>query len=216
MKKSLIITTIVAVLLGFTSCVSNDDLSEMPDDLAMFQSSPDEGPVYKSLSEKVTPTTCNTLATTIGSCTIVVDKDTSWKDIKSVKGADVEVVEYLGEKCLRVTSNYNTEVRVAFVLDKPTSLKGFKNLKFSIAGFEGVPGTYNCGLLYTDYNNNGERTASFYLSDTKVDSWTDVNASLVSDEQWGNNFNNSRTLYCIQFWTSATKAIYIKDITLTK
>ncbi|NLC92915.1 MAG: hypothetical protein GX677_05550 [Treponema sp.] len=216
MKKVLIIATGIALVLGLTSCVSNDDLSGMPDDLGMFQSAADDKPVYELLNEKVGPTSCNTLATTIGACTIVVDKDTSWKDIKSVKGADVEVVEYLGEKCLRVTSNYNTEVRVAFVLDKPTSLKGYKNLKFSIAGFEGVPGTYNCGLLYTDTNNNGERKASFYLSDSKKDAWTDVSANLVSSEQWGNNFNDSRTLYCIQFWTSATKAIYIKGLSLTK
>lgn len=170
------------------------------------------------LEEKVTNETGNNLKKTTGDAvTIVVNKDTSFKSGDAVKAPSCKVVEFKGEKALKIRANYNNEIRCAFVFDEPLSAEGFTKLHFKIAGpFTGDGGAYNIGLLYTEAKGSGERIGSFYSSHITDDDWTTVDIDLKADELWGNNFTADKKIYCLQFWAGGQKFIYVKDLELTK
>ncbi len=167
------------------------------------------------LDEPVGPASGNLLADSLGPVIVVVDKDTSFTSNDALKGSTVEMVEYLGKKALKVTKNNRNEIRVAFVLDKPATASGRTSLEFEVAGFDGWEGSYNCGLLYSDgAKSSGERAGSFYVGRVKKLAWTTVTANLAFDEQWGKNFSPDKAIYCLQFWSNSTKALYISGLTL--
>jgi len=170
------------------------------------------------VNEEVTNETGNNLKeTTKIPVTIVVNKDTSFTSNDDIKSPSCKVVKFKGEKALKIRGNYSNEIRCAFVFDKPLSAKGFTHLHFKIAGpFTGDGGAYNIGILYTDAKGSGERIGSFYSSHITNDSWTTVDLDLTKDEIWGNNFNENRNIYCLQFWAGGQKYIYVKDLELTK
>src|SRR5574344_2350429 len=199
MKKTIALITVA--LLAFAAVAAPKDL-----------------PGATLLEEEATDTTGNTLAADTGiPVKIVVDKDTSFTRNDPKKCPKPQVVEFKGEKALKIRCNYDNEIRCAFVFDKPISAKGYKHLHFKIAGpFTGDGGAYNIGLLYTDANDNGERKGSFYSSHICPEEWTTVDVDLTDDELWSNNFNADRTIYCLQFWCSAQRFIYVKDLSLTK
>ena len=169
-------------------------------------------------TEVATDTTGNTLAKDTGvPVKIVVTTDTSFAAGNPKKSPKPQVVEFKGEKALKIRCNYDNEIRCAFVFDKTISAKGYKHLHFKIAGpFTGDGGAYNVGLLYTDTKENGERIGSFYSSHICPEDWTTVDIDLTKDELWSNNFNDARSIYCLQFWCSAQRFIYVKDLSLTK
>lgn len=209
------------ILLVFAACTSQPTTPPAPAAVdkpvaAPAETPPPPAPDYTVLDEPVTGASANSLASTIGAVSIVVSQDLSYTDPVAVKGATVELVDFHGKKALRVTKNANSEIRISFLLDKPSSLAGYKTLEFSVAGFAGWEGSYNCGLLYTAAKDTGERTGSFYLGRILKDEWVTVKADLVKDEQWGNNFSEDKTLYCLQFWTNQSKYIYISDLALKK
>jgi endoglucanase len=166
------------------------------------------------LSETVGPESGNTLAQTVGPVTIVVDRDTSFTSNDAVKGATVQMVEFLGKRAIRVTKNNRNEIRIAFVLDKPAMAAGHTSVRFSVAGFDGWEGSYNCGLLYGWANERGERAGSFYVGRVSKTAWTPVQANLSLDEQWGRNFSPDKEIYCIQFWSNQTQVLYITDLAI--
>lgn len=163
---------------------------------------------------QVDGTAGNKLADTLGSVAIVVDTDHSWKNVKALSGAQLEVVEHMGRQALKVTKNSRGEIRVAFLLEKPASMEGVSTLSYSVAGFSGWDGSYNCGLLYSDVQVSGERKGSFYVSRIAVEEWVDVEADLVKDEKWAKNFGTDKELYCIQFWSNSGKELFISDLAL--
>lgn len=217
LKTILFMMATMLIATSFFSCAKKEaKQEEMPDELAFLQQAEKPATIeYKETGEAVTGASCNNLASTVGNVTIVVDKDISKAEPVPVNGANVSVVEYLGEKCLRITPNFNPEIRVAFVLDTPTTVGDIKTLKFSVAGFNGGSGAYNCGLMYDTMNGN-EHAASFYLSDIKADAWTDVTADLATMEQWGANFGTDKTIIAIQFWSGDKGPLYIKGLELAK
>lgn len=172
-------------------------------------------PAETALDEAVGPASGNSLAESLGTATVVADKDTSFVSNDAVKGATVQMVSYLGKKALKVTKNARNEIRIAFVLDKPASATGKTSLQFSVAGFDGWEGSYNCGLLYADgAKPSGERAGSFYVGRVRKDAWTPVAVNLSFDEQWGKNFSPDKAIYCIQFWSNSSKVLYISDLGL--
>lgn len=92
------------------------------------------------LEMPVGPTSGNDLASSVGTVTIVVDKDMSFTSNDAIKGATVQMVEYFGKKALRVTKNSRNEIRIAFVLDKSAKLSGYTSLQFNVSGFDGWDG----------------------------------------------------------------------------
>lgn len=199
MKKTIALITVA--LLAFAAVAAPKDL-----------------PGATLLEEEATDTTGNTLAADTGiPVKIVVDKDTSFTRNDPKKCPKCQVVEFKGEKALKIRCNYDNEIRCAFVFDTPLSTKGYTHLQFKIAGpFTGDGGAYNIGLLYTDAKPTKERIGSFYSSHIEPSNWTTVNVDLTKDELWGSNFNENRSIYCLQFWCSAQRYIYVKDLTLTK
>jgi len=167
------------------------------------------------LDEPVGPSSGNSLADSLGPVTIVVDKDTSFTSSDAVNGASVQMVQYLGKKALKVTKNNRNEIRIAFVFDKPVTAAGRTSLQFSVAGFDGGEGSYNCGLLYAaGAKSSGERAGSFYVGRIQKSNWTPITANLSFDEQWGKNFAPDKEVYSIQFWSNSSKVLYIADLTL--
>lgn len=159
----------------------------------------------------------NNLADSIGAVTVVIDQDSTLSPPRPRDGATASVVEFDGKQALKVTRNSNGEVRVAFNLKQPAKLGDYKTLEFSIAGFNGYEGHYNCGLFYTE-NKPGatEKLASFYLSNCLKDKWTTVSVDLKSDEQWGKSYSPDRELFGIQFWSDKARTLYISGLTLKK
>ena len=166
------------------------------------------------LDEPVSGSIGNQLSAAVGPVAVIVDKDTSYVSNDAIKGGTVQVVEFLGRKALKVTKNSRNEIRVAFVLDKPIKLTGFRTLEFSVAGFDGAEGSYNFGLLWTSAKDTGERIGSFYVGRISNKEWVPIQANLAFDEQWGKNFTAEKELYCVQFWTNQAKAIYVSDLAL--
>jgi hypothetical protein len=210
MKKFIVIASAVALVVGMSSCVSSAKKAD-----AAPAAAPAAAPEAKVLDEAVGPTTANTLATTAGSVQLVWKQDVSKASPLALKGATCKVVEYLGKKCIQVTPNYSNEIRFSFVFDKAVKLDGYKTISYSVAGFEGGEGAYNCGVMFSPMNG-GEHKAAFYLSNISRDAWTDVKADLVNDEKWNKNFNTTDDCMAIQFWSGSSKPIYIADMALSK
>lgn len=213
MKKIVLALASAALVFGMVSCASNDVEDET--DFSMFMTE-DEGPTWEATGEKLTGNSCNTLAADTGvGVTIVVDKDIS-KGGKEVLGAEVEVVEYLGEKCLKVTPNFNPEIRIAFVFDKPITTEQFKGIKFACAGFDGGPGAYNCGIMYAEGDGGAEFPMSFYMTDISSTEWLECNANFKTDEQWGNRYAPDKEVQAIQFWSGDKGPLFIKGLSFVK
>ncbi len=223
MKKNIVFFVTFALVIWMAACVSADKSTKEITDTKSEESTTYTPPVVTekttvpqviALDEPVGGASVNDLADTIGPVTVVVDKDTSYTSSDPIQGGSMRMVEYLGKKALEVTGNNHNEIRIAFVLDKPASLAGYSTLSFSVAGFEGWDGIYNCGLLYTDAKSSGERIGSFYVSRISAKEWVSVEADLVKNEVWGKNFSGDKVLYCIQFWTNQAKKIYITDLSI--
>jgi len=214
MKKIVLALASAALVFGMVSCASND-VEEDEADFSMFVEE-EEAPTWTATGEKLTGDSCNTLAADTGvGVTIVVDKDVS-KGGTEVQGAEVEVVEYLGEKCLKVTPNFNPEIRIAFVFDEPITTEAFSGIKFQCAGFDGGPGAYNCGLMYAEGNGGAEFPMSFYMTDISSTEWIDFSANLVADEQWGKNYDPAKKIQAIQFWSGDKGPLFIKGLSFVK
>ena len=211
MKKNITFSVNLVFLAGMTACVSTSKSTDFTPPVVPEKPA---GPEVIALDEPVEGTSVNNLAETIGPVTITVQKDTSYTSNDPIAGGKIRMVEYLGKKAIEVTQNNNNEIRVAFVMDKPASLAGYSTLSYSVAGFQGWDGSYNCGLLYTEAKSSGERLGSFYVSRISPTEWVSVNADLVKNEVWGKNFSADKVLFCIQFWTNQAKKIYITDLSL--
>jgi hypothetical protein len=211
MKNIIAFLVILAFMAGITACISSDKGTGFTPPVVTKKTDEIEA---VALDEPVTNTSVNSLAETIGPVTITVLNDTSYTSNDPIQGGKMRMVEYLGKKALEVTQNDHNEIRVAFVPDKPASLAGYSTLSFSVSGFEGWDGVYNCGLLYTEAKESGERLGSFYVSRISPREWTSVEADLVKNEVWGNNFSEDKVLFCIQFWTNQAKKIYIAGLAL--
>lgn len=219
MKKVLLSLIIVSLIVCSVSAKPKKKSKKLeePTDFSLFME-PAETPVpYKALKEKVNGNTCNTLEKDTGAkVSLVVDKDYSKEEPLDLLGADITVAEVYGKKCLRITANYNPEIRFAIMFDKPVSLKDINHMKFSICGIDGGSGSYNFSLMYADMASNGEKTLSCYSGDVSKAAWTDYNLDLAADEIWGNKFSNNKEIIGIQLWTGDKGPIYMTDISLTK
>lgn len=224
MKKIGLVLATSALVFGLVSCASKgaaaSDSLESPD-LSFLDTTESEGPTWEDTNIKVTGDTCNTLAADTGvGVTIVVDKDISKGGI-DVKGASVEVVKFLGEECLKVTANYNPEIRVAFVFDEPISLEAFSKIKFEVAGGSddgnGGFGVYNCGVMYAEKDGNGgEFPMCFYGTDCSSTEWLGGEWDLVTEGQWGSSLDKSKKVQAIQFWSPIKGPLMIKGLSLVK
>ncbi|MCR4736473.1 MAG: hypothetical protein K5829_15865 [Treponema sp.] len=214
MKKIVLALASAALVFGMVSCASND-VEEDEADFSMFVEE-EEAPAWTATGEKLTGNSCNTLAADTGvGVTIVVDKDVS-KGGKELQGAEVEVVEYLGEKCLKVTPNFNPEIRISFVFDEPITTEAFSGIKFACAGFDGGAGAYNCGLMYAEGDGGAEFPMSFYMTDISSSEWIECNANLVANEQWGNRYSPSKKIQAVQFWSGDKGPLFIKGLSFVK
>ena len=214
MKKIVLALASVALVFGMVSCASKQAEDEA--DFSMFVEE-DEGPTWEATGEKLTNDACNTLAADTGvGVTIVVDKDMSKASNPVLQGAEVEIVTYLGEKCLKVTPNYNPEIRISFVFDQPITTEQFKGIKFACAGFDGGAGAYNCGLMYAKGDGGAEYPMSFYMTDISSTEWIECNANLKTDEQWGNRWAPDKEIQAIQFWSGDKGPLFIKGLSFVK
>lgn len=219
MKKMALVVASAALVLGLVSCASNKEVDEVedlgaPEGLELFIEESD-GPVWEDSENKLSSETGNTLKADTGvGVTLVVDKDVSKNGIE-VKGGTVEAVKYLGEECLKITPNFNPEIRFAFVFDEPVSAGDFKGMTYSIAGFEGGIGSFNVGVMYEEMQGT-EHMASFYLGETLVDEWSEYEFILAEDEQWGSNYSADKKIIAIQLWSGDKGPIFLKDVSLTK
>ena len=218
MKKIVLTLASAALVFAMVSCASkqaDDDLGTP--DLSFLEVEEDGSIAYTELNEKVTGDSYNSLKADTGvGVSIIVDKDLSKDPAKAVQGASVEAVEYLGEKCLRVTPNYNPEIRLMYWFDEPITMEKFTTFTFDVAGYEGGYGAYNFALVYEEGKNpsSGEWAMSFYLNEIKADQWSSYSFDLVNDEQWGKNFDPSKHVVGLQYWSGDKGPLYIKNVGL--
>jgi len=224
MKKIALALASAALVFGLVSCASKaattDEEIGAPEGLELLTEET-EGPTWEDTGKKVTGNSCNTLAADTGvGVTIVVDKDIS-KDGIEVKGASVEIVKYLGEECLKVTPNYNPEIRVSFVFDEPISLEAFSKIAFEVAAGSddgnGGFGVYNCGVMYAERTSaGGEYPMCFYGTDCSSSEWLGGAWDLVEEGQWGSSLDKSKKVQAIQFWSPIKGPLMIKGLSLIK
>ena len=142
-------------------------------------------------AEPVTSSSGNKLGS-LGNVTISVDKDYSKKNPATLKGATVEEVEYLNEKCVKATKNKNGELRLAFMFDESVPATDLKYLQYSIAGFDGYSGHYNIGVMYEDMKS-AEHNMSCYTS-KYVKSIAIANGVITATVQGLNNECDGKTI----------------------
>lgn len=220
MKKIVLALAAVAFVFAATSCSKKEAADEIPADMAEFVTEDSaEEPAWTATGDALD--TCYTLSADLGQdVTVVVDKDIS-KDGVDVQGGDAEVVEYLGEKCIKVTKNYNNEIRVAFVFAEPVDLSAFSKIKFDVAAGSddgnGGFGVYNCGVMYADGRpDGGEYPLCFYGTDCSSSEWLGGEWDLESEGQWGSSLDKTRKVQAIQFWSGITGPLFIKGLSLVK
>ena len=210
MKKIALTLAAAALVFVSMSCSKKAKTEEVPADFAMFQEEEDSGATWEATGEKLTGNSCNTLAADTGvGVTIVVDKDVS-KGGTEVLGADVEV-----------SANYNPEIRVAFVFDKPITLEAFSKIKFDVAAGSddgnGGFGVYNCGIMYADGRpEGGEFPLAFFGTDCSSTQFLGGEWDLVTEGQWGSSVDKTRQVQAIQFWSGIKGPLFIKNLGLVK
>ena len=224
MKKIALVVVASAMVFASISCSPSkkEKKEEIPTGMEMFMEEEEEaGPAWEATGDKVTGSSYNTLEADTGvPVTIVVDKDVS-KDGAEVMGADVESVTFLGEKCLKVTPNYNSEIRISFKFDHPISLADFSKIKFDVAAGSddgnGGFGVYNCGVMYADGRpEGGEYPLVFFGTDCSSTEWLGGEWDLVADGQWGSSLDKTREVQAIQFWSGIKGPLFIKNLSLIK
>lgn len=170
-----------------------------------------------ALKEKVTSSSFNTLQKDTGTkVSLVIDKDWSKEEPEDLMGGNITVVEVYGQKCLKITPNYNPEIRFAYIFEKPITLKDINHMKFSLCGMDGVEGSYNIALLYEEMALNGEHVLSCYSKEISRNEWSTFNLDLKADEIWGSHFSNTKKIIGIQLWSGSKDPLFIKDVSLTK
>ena len=221
MKKIALVITSVALVLSLASCTKKEKVDEVPADMAQFITETTNDVAWEATGDALTGDSCNTLSSDTGvGVTIVVDSDLS-KDGTECKGAEVEVVTYLGEKCLKVTPNYNPEIRVSFKFDSPITFEEFSKIKFDVAAGSddgnGGFGVYNCGIMYADGRpEGGEYPLCFYGTDCSSSEWLGGEWDLVTEGQWGSSLDKTRPVQAIQFWSGIKGPLFIKGLSLVK
>jgi len=213
MKKLLAVMAVSAMVLGLMSCKSTDVQEE--EDFSAFMAVEDEGPAFTPDKKSDVNGMLKAMSEGLGvGVKLVADKDMSKEGEPEVKGALVSTGTCLGEKCIRITQNYNSEIRFSFVFDKPVKGSDIQKIQYSIAGFEMVPGTYNFGLA-VDEMNGAERALAFFLSDGAAEYWT-TNYFTPADTQWGTSIDPDKEYIFLQFWSGEKGPVYLKDLYLGK
>lgn len=215
MKKLAAILAVSAVLFGLVSCGSTQAEEEL-DDLSMFMATEEtSGPEWTPDKKSDVASFLKAMEEGLGcGVKLVADKDMSKAGEPEVKGAMVSTGTCLGEKCIRITPNYNAEIRFSFVFDKPVKGSEIKRIEYAIAGFEMVPGTYNFGLAL-DEMNGAERSLAFFLSDGSAEYWTN-NYFTQYDTQWGTSIDPDKEYIFLQFWSASPDPVFLKDLYLGK
>ncbi len=158
----------------------------------------------------------NTLASTVGPVDLILDSNITKDPPETRSGAIATVETFDGLQAVRVTKNSSNEIRFVFKLQTPVVLTRYGTLSLKIGGVELWNG-YNIEILY-DEVSGADRVGSFYQGgNSNVTTWTTLTRDLTGDEIWGTNFNQTRLIYGIQFYTDVPTAqqVYITDLALT-
>lgn len=147
-----------------------------------------------------------------GTVRLVVDRNIAdQKDEELVLVAPQPVVvEWQGEKALKVMANDKKEIRFTWVFDEPIPADQFAGITYKIGGFNSYS-NYNFAIIYDE-----KESASFFLGNSKKSEWSEITKKKTQAESWGKPWLSSKKIRAIQFWTNSAKEVYVKDFDFLK
>ncbi|MCQ2592892.1 MAG: hypothetical protein MJ188_08930 [Treponema sp.] len=220
MKKIVLALASAAVLFSMVSCASKDvedsDL-EAPEGFEMEVE--DDGLLH--LEYKYLGMADGSTCTSIPAAQVITNKDYSKPHPVDIYCDAPEYVEFAGEKCVKIPSNGDGNIRVIWLFDEPVPADSVTRFAFSCAGLD-IPldntWTANIALMYNNDITAGEHATAMYPLAAALDGFITKDIDLTSEEGiaglWGNGFKPEGEFLGIQIYYGGRDPIFIKDLIL--
>lgn len=220
MKKLGLVLAGAALVLGLVSCASKAASSEeleAPEGFDLFAEEDDLLHLEYKYIGQADAKTC----TEIPAATLTTKKDYSKATPVDIFCDDPEYVEFAGEKCVKIPSNGDGNIRVMWLFKKPVDASTLSTFQFSCAGLD-IPldntWSANIALMYDDEITSGEHGTAMYPVAAALDGFITKTIDLNSEEGiaglWGNGFKADQKIKGIQLYYGGRDPIFIKDIVL--
>jgi len=213
MKKIVFAFASLALAFSMISCASTkaEDEIEAPEGLEFVEE--DDGLLH--LDYDYIGLAKGTSANKLKNVSIISNKDYSKATPLDIYCDEPEEVKFLGEKCVKVNSNGDGNIRTIWLFDKPIPADSISTFNFSVAGLDvDNTWTWNIALLYNDTPAEGaEHASAMYTSLMSTTAWTDTSIDLPTNEGlWGNAYKASGEFIGIQIYYGGRDPIFIKDL----
>lgn len=221
MKKLALVLASAALVFGMVSCASNStakaDELEAPEGFEVFDT--DDGLLH--LDYKYVGVAKGSTCTNIPKCKIITNKDYSKPTPVDLFCDEPEEVVFCGEKCVKIPSNGDGNIRVIWLFDKPIDAASVSKFSFTIGGLD-IPldntWTANIALMYNDDITSGEHGTAMYPVAAALDGFLtreyDLNSDAGKEGLWGNGYKPQGQFLGIQIYYGGRDPIFVKNITL--
>ena len=219
MKKIVLAIASVALALSLVSCASTkaeDEVIEAPEGM---EAQEDDGLLH--LEYKYIGQAKGSTCTKIPASKIITNKDYSKPTPVDIYCDAPEEVEFLGQKCVRIPSNGDGNIRVIWLFDKPIDAASVSSFSFSCAGLD-IPmdntWTANIALMYNNDITSGEHATAMYPIAAGLDEFLtrtyDLNSAEGKEGLWGNGYKPEGQFMGIQIYYGGRDPLFIKDLIL--
>lgn len=220
MKKLALALASAALVFGMMSCASKaaDDSLDAPEGFDLFEEE-DDGLLH--LEYDYVGQADGKSCTELPACQIITNKDYSKPNPVDIFCDAPEVVKFAGEKCVRIPSNGDGNIRVIWLFDEPIDAASVSTFSFSCAGLD-IPldntWTANIALMYNDDITSGEHATAMYPVAAALDGFItktiDLNSQEGVDGLWGNGYKPAGEFLGIQIYYGGRDPLFIKDLIL--
>lgn len=211
----------LALVLSLFSCASKqaeDEVVEAPEGFDFLEEE-DDGLLH--LEYKYIGQAKGSTCTKIPACKVITNKDYSKPTPVDIFCDEAEEVEFCGEKCVKIPSNGDGNIRVIWLFDEPIDAASVSTFSFSCAGLD-IPmdntWTANIALMYNNDITSGEHATAMYPIAAGLDTFLtrtyDLNSQEGKDGLWGNGYKPEGQFLGIQIYYGGRDPLFIKDLIL--
>ena len=219
MKKIVLAIASVALALSLVSCASTKAEDEGIAAPEGFEAQEDDGLLH--LEYKYIGQAKGSTCTKIPAAQIITNKDYSKPKPVDIYCDAPEEVEFLGQKCVKIPSNGDGNIRVIWLFDKPIDAASVSSFSFSCAGLD-IPmdntWTANIALMYNNDITSGEHATAMYPIAAGLDEFLtrtyDLNSAEGKEGLWGNGYKPEGQFMGIQIYYGGRDPLFIKDLIL--
>ena len=220
MKKIALALTAAALVFSMVSCASKeaeDEELSAPEGFEFEEE--DDGLLH--LEYDYIGMAKGSSYTKLPACQIITNKDYSKATPVDIYCDAPEEVKFAGEKCVRIPSNGDGNIRVIWLFDEPVDAASVSTFSFSCAGLD-IPldntWTANIALMYNNDITSGEHATAMYPVAAALDGFITKTIDLKSAEGveglWGNGYKPEGKFLGIQIYYGGRDPLFIKDLIL--